>query len=257
MLHHVTNKGIGRPVILLHGNSLDHGVWSGQLSDPALAHLRLIAIDLPGHGASPWNAAGEAYTMDGFAQAVASHVRGLGPGVVLVGHSLGGHIATRVPAMCPNIGALVLVNAPPLSGVADLAHAFQPQPEMASMFTAELNDAQVRSAAEVLAWPESPHRALFEDMIKATDPRVRSDLGLEIASGRSADEQAAIRAAGVPVHMVHGEHDGLVSLPYLESHSSLFHDRRVHTLPGAGHSPQLQVPNTFNHLLLDLMESHV
>ena len=42
----------GRPILLIHGNSSSSRIWQKQLQGPLGAKYRLIAIDLPGHGAS-------------------------------------------------------------------------------------------------------------------------------------------------------------------------------------------------------------
>lgn len=252
----VQNSGTGLPVVFIHGNSLASGTWVAQLEAPALAHLRTVAVDLPGHGDSDHYPLAQRYAMHHFANTVAAFVRALGTDVVLVGHSLGGHIAMRVPALAANVKAIALVSTPPLSGVADFAHAFLPVPELAKMFSAELKEEEVQACATGLTWPNSSHAADIARMIKDTDPRVRADMGFEIASGQAADEPALIKAAGIPVLMVHGAQDAFLSLPYLEGHAPLFWRGRVHSIAGAGHTPQLQQPEAFNQLLISFLEAH-
>src|SRR5262245_61851027 len=102
MLNAVTNKGSGPELILVHGNSMDHSVWSQQLVDPALSQFRLTAIDLPGHGGSAPYPAERPYTVEAFAADVAAFVAGRDRPYV-VGHSLGGHICLRVLQRAPQV----------------------------------------------------------------------------------------------------------------------------------------------------------
>jgi pimeloyl-ACP methyl ester carboxylesterase len=46
------SAGQGPPVVLIHGNSSSSRVFSRQLDGPLGQRFRLIAVDLPGHGAS-------------------------------------------------------------------------------------------------------------------------------------------------------------------------------------------------------------
>jgi|SRR5690349_13822097 pimeloyl-ACP methyl ester carboxylesterase len=46
------SQGTGRPILLVHGNSSSSRIWQKQLQGPLGSKYRLIAIDLPGHGAS-------------------------------------------------------------------------------------------------------------------------------------------------------------------------------------------------------------
>jgi len=48
---HVIEKGVGSPLVLLHGFMLDSTIWVNQFRDLADSH-RLIAVDLRGHGKS-------------------------------------------------------------------------------------------------------------------------------------------------------------------------------------------------------------
>lgn len=251
-MKHLTNHGQGRAVVLVHGNSLSSVIWRPQLEDPELKDLRLVALDLPGHGESPWLKDGEAYTLDGYATAVADHVRAL-PDPILVGHSLGGHICIRALAKAQNVRGLMLVGAPPMTSAADMAEAFLPTPAMANAFKPDLSVQDARASAEVYTWPDSPWIGPMADMIMNADPRVRSDLGRELMSGHWADELALIRQSNVPVCMVQGQDEPSIALEYLNGIARAFWQERVQVLAGCGHSPQLQRPDRFRALLRDLI----
>ena len=92
-------EGAGAPLLLLHGITEDHRAWD-EIA-PALARdARVIRIDLPGHGASSPLPEYSAFSL---ATAVANFVSALGlrepPHVV--GHSLGGLLATLLGALVP------------------------------------------------------------------------------------------------------------------------------------------------------------
>ena len=88
----------GAPAILfIHGATLNWASWN-----PVRHHLdprwRVLAIDLPGHGARR----GEPYSLEGAVQAVAAAAKEVAPEkVVLVGDSLGGYSSMAAAASIP------------------------------------------------------------------------------------------------------------------------------------------------------------
>ena len=101
------------PVLLIHGNSLSREVFRMQLGGALSAKYRLVALDLPGHGNSG-NALNPSrtYTRPGLADAVIEVLGLLGLGeVVVVGWSLGGHIALQMASQFSGIPASGQINA--------------------------------------------------------------------------------------------------------------------------------------------------
>lgn len=102
-------EGAGEPLLLLHGITEDLRAWD-EIAARLAREARVIRIDLPGHGES--SALGE-YTAFTLAAATASFVRALAlpqpPRVV--GHSLGGLIATLLGALAP-VRSIVNVDQP-------------------------------------------------------------------------------------------------------------------------------------------------
>ena len=98
----------GTPVVFLHG-FLDHaGGWSRVAE--RLPGWRL-ALDLRGHGRSAWNGPGVGYHFPEYVADLDALVGQLGGAVRLVGHSMGGTIATLYAGARPDrVERLVLVD---------------------------------------------------------------------------------------------------------------------------------------------------
>lgn len=113
-LHVAIDKGVGHPVILLHGIASSSVTFDNVV--PLLgSHHRVIAIDLLGFGDSP-TPANSGYSMEEHVDALARtirqlHVRGR---VTLVGHSLGALIATRYAAVYPAVVSHLVLVSPPV-----------------------------------------------------------------------------------------------------------------------------------------------
>jgi pimeloyl-ACP methyl ester carboxylesterase len=107
-----TPDDVQPPLVLLHGLTFDRRHWGPFLSQlPAVR--RVLALDLPGHGASPESTS---YPPDDVATAVHRAVTAAGLATpVVVGHSIGGLLATVYAAAHPARG-VVNIDQPLLPG---------------------------------------------------------------------------------------------------------------------------------------------
>ncbi len=107
-----TDNGTGHAVVLLHGYLETLEIWSDFAKDLS-KNLRVISIDIPGHGKSGRIA--DIHTMDLMAEAVDAVLKNLGiDKAVLAGHSMGGYIAMSYLANYPDkIAGLVMFHSNP------------------------------------------------------------------------------------------------------------------------------------------------
>jgi pimeloyl-ACP methyl ester carboxylesterase len=134
----IVEGGAGPPLVLLHGPGGNHTHWA-QVLPALMATNRVVAPDLPGHGAS---AAVDADTVLAWLAELIELTCPTPP--TQVGNALGGAIAARFAATSPGaLSGLVLVDA---LGLAD----FDPAPAFG------------RALIEFLAEPiEQSHDALW------------------------------------------------------------------------------------------------
>ena len=108
---HIEVTGNGPDLVLLHGWGLNVRVWDGLVEELRDRH-RLIAVDLPGHGKSPWTPgrntpAEQAWLLHSTLAPISNRYS-------LLGWSLGGQIALDLAAAMPaQIEKLVLVATTP------------------------------------------------------------------------------------------------------------------------------------------------
>jgi pimeloyl-ACP methyl ester carboxylesterase len=246
------SPGQGRPVVLVHGNSSSSRTWRHLLDGSFGRRHRCLAPDLPGHGASPAAPPGSGvYSVPGYADVLSGFVEALDArDAVIVGWSLGGHIALEASSRLPDAAGYAIYGTPPISGPADLAEAFLPNPALQTGFTADVDrDAALAYARSFFA-PGSPlpTAELVADIL-ATDGTARSDLGAGLA-GATADEVAIVAGLDKPLAVLHGAAEQLVNPGYLHKlRAPTLWRGAVQIVQGAGHALQEEAPDELAALL--------
>lgn len=255
-INYVESAGDGRPVVFVHGNSASSGTWQGVLEGSFGQRFRCLAIDLPGHGDSAPAADQAIYSLPGYARVLAEFAASLGAAdAVFVGWSLGGHIVLEAAPDLPSAAGFVIFGTPPVSGPADMATAFQPNPVMNVGFTADVSEEDARAYAASFTAPGSTIslESSVADILR-TDGAARAGLGASVVAGQAADEIAIAGSLTQPLAILHGEQEQLVSLPYIQRLTipSLWRGD-VFVIAGTGHAPHLEDQAAFEWVLTEFM----
>jgi pimeloyl-ACP methyl ester carboxylesterase len=237
------------PVLLIHGNSSCLGVFRYQIDGPSARQNRLIAFDLPGHGRS-----GDAidpartYTLPGFAD-VSREVLSLFAveEAVVLGWSLGGHIALEMMQEFSGAKGLVLVGTPPV-GPDTFSEGFRLSPHLKLAAAAKWSDADVERFGHAI-FDEAFSPDLKTALVRA-DGVARSTLFEARRAGAGADQRKLVESLTMPIAVLNGAEDPFINLNYLDSISfqNLWRGK-CQRIDGAGHAPFLQKPTVFNEIL--------
>ena len=255
-ISYLQSEGDGRPVVFVHGNSASARTWRPLLDGPFGRRFRCLALDLPGHGESAPAADHALYSLPGYAAVLAGFAGALDAGnAVVVGWSLGGHIALEAAPLMPDAAGFVIFGTPPVASAAQMGEAFLPNPAMNIGFTEVVSEDDARAYAASFTAPGSalPADGFVADIL-ATDGAARASLLASIGAGRFADQVAIAGSLRQPLAILQGSGEQLVSLDYLQQLDlpSLWRGE-VQLIAGAGHAPQQETPEQFAGLLAEFI----
>jgi pimeloyl-ACP methyl ester carboxylesterase len=258
---HLVERGAGRPLVLIHGITLQAAVWSPQFHQLA-GRYQVLAMDVRGHGGSR---AGS----DGFGRKVAA--RDLATvmdhfdlhDAVIVGHSMGGTIVMEFARDSPEqvakrVAGLVFMDT--------AAYHFLPNPALA---VAQALGRHVKERLE--SGRPVPHRQFGEDNLswamarlafgqrpsaKAVD-QVRRFLeevpqSTSLPSGIDLldhDARRVLAATHTPSLVLVGSRDVLTPVFAARRVARFLPDARLEVVPGAGHQLMQERPDEVAVLL--------
>ncbi|MFN3889688.1 MAG: alpha/beta fold hydrolase [Beijerinckiaceae bacterium] len=245
------SSGGRAPVLLIHGNSMSGEAFNALLSGPLGRTYRLIAADLPGHGASADAVfPDKAYTIPGFADAMLDVLFALDAAdATLCGWSLGGHIALEMMARSPFAQAAFTIAAPPVTPGPSAIGGFNVTGAIGLFMTEDLCAADKRRLAELSAGAPAPDFA-YAAAARA-DGRMRRVVVESMLNGVGADPAPLFAETGRLVALAIGEHEAFVAREFMKSvNGPALWRGGVQEIAGGGHAPFLDAPGTFNEMLL-------
>lgn len=262
-LIHLVERGHGRPLLLIHGITLQAGIWAPQLHGLA-DRYRVVAVDVRGHGRSR---AGR----DGFgrriaAQDVATVLEDLDlRDAIVVGHSMGGMILMEF------LGDFPGVLADRVAGVVFMNTAAYQLAPRAVLPLARAAGSRLRTRYE--AGRPVPQRAFGDDDLSwvlaraafGARPSARAvdqvrryvaevPQATSLPSGIDLldhDAREALRATRTPALILVGSRDLLTPVAAARRIAEFLPHARLEILPAAGHQLMQERPRELARLLDD------
>jgi pimeloyl-ACP methyl ester carboxylesterase len=252
-----TGNPDGQPILFIHGLSQGRLAWSRQLNSELGRDMRLVTMDLRGHGRSerPHDAYGEPFLWANDIQAVITTLRLTRP--ILCGWSYGGVVIGDY-LYCHGeqaVGGIVLVDAVSMLGESvlpflgtDFIGSFP------GLFATDVEESSTGLQAFLrLCTSTDLEPAEFYSILgynSVVPPRVRQAM-----MSRTVDRTEVFAQLETPVLITHGLDDRIV-LPAMSEHiASQVPNARTSFYPGVGHSPFLESTQRFNTELREFATS--
>lgn len=252
----VEDRGVGRPILLVHGFPLNHAMWSAQI-DVLASQFRVIAPDLRGFGRSE-STPSNIVTMEQFADDLAALLDALAINepVTYCGLSMGGYIAfpflrqhagrlrglilcdTRAAADSPGVAAARLV-------AAESVMKEGPKPLADGMLPRVLG----RTTLE-----QHPHvvDGLRRMMMSAAPHAIAA-----AQRGMAARQDATAMLAEIkcPTLVLVGEEDASTPPTEMQAMAAAIPGSQYVEIPSAGHLTPMENPAAVNAAVSDFLKS--
>ena len=262
--HSITyvQEGAGPVLLLIHGIAGSLETWRSVV-DPLARNATVIAVDLPGHGAS--SPAGGDYSLGSLAAGLRDVLTALGHDrATLVGHSLGGGIAMQFSYQFPDMTErLVLVSSGGLGLEVNpaLRAASLPGASLFLSVTAQAARGASGIAGRVLRATHLSSKPSLDELARSyasladADRRtaflatVRGVVGLNGQTVGAADR--LYLAQDLPVLLIWGSQDPIIPVEHARSAHELLPDSTLAVFDGVGHFPHVEAPQRFVTTLED------
>jgi pimeloyl-ACP methyl ester carboxylesterase len=242
--------GAGRDLVLLHGNAASTYAWR-KVIEPLAAHFHVHALDLPGFGFSD-KPADAPYDPSWLASKVVAYMTALGiERAVMVGNSMGGHVASDVAILYPaRVAALVLIDA---SGLRAEDGSVGEPPLAMRIATWPLVGALVRALPARSLVAGALRHAVY-DPATVTDADVDAYyLPLRTPNGMLAflrskshpldpERDELVSAIRAPTLVITGDSDRMVPQSVAQRYHRLIAGSRLEVFEHTGHLPQEERP---------------
>jgi pimeloyl-ACP methyl ester carboxylesterase len=249
-------QGSGPPVLLLHGWPTSSFLWRGVMP-PIADHNRVVALDLPGFGASD-KPLGIRYDFEFFGRALDGFLTALGiDAVALAVHDLGGPVGVHWALHRPQrVTRLALLNTLVYPEFSEAVLAFIKactEPELRAQLTSPqgLEAAMRLGLADETKLTDEALAGVREPFEDEDSRRALADAGIGLEIEGFAEIARLLPSLQVPVRIVYGERDRILP-DVAETMARVKRDlpqAEVTALPGCGHFLQEEAPQEIGELL--------
>ena len=256
-------RGNGAPLVLLHGWGLNVRVWD-TLAPALEAHRQIIAVDLPGHGRSPWQdrCASASAQVQWIGETVAQRI-GRMP-YALLGWSFGAQLALRwavqPPADLQPPSHLMLIAATPRFTLGPDWPYGTPEARLLHMaagltsdylqIVSDFLELQVRGSAVGSRVLEQLSAALFTH-----GEAVPQALAADLDALRTTDLRALLAGIDIPALVLAGQYDRVVPPGACAALAAALPRARLVEIPRAAHAPFLSHTAEVADLLVQFLAS--
>jgi 3-oxoadipate enol-lactonase len=243
-------SGKGPLAILIHGFPLDHRMWRNVLNGELQQHRTLCAVDLRGHGVSPY-CGDDMHTMSGFAEDIACIIKSFGDEPVDVcGLSMGGYIAFALHADQPElVRSLVLTNT---RAAADTDA--QREVRNTAIEAVQANGAAVMADAmipKLLAnkateQQQTELRSMIENV--PSDSIIADQRGLQ----QRPDRRQELQHIAVPTMVLVGSEDAITSEQEAIEMANMIPNAQLNVIRDTGHMSPMEAPEAWSRAVSHL-----
>lgn len=250
---HYTQKGQGKPLVLVHGFPLDSRIWSHQV-EALSSDYRVIAPDLHAFGQSRASRPSTLRSMAEDLRALLQQLDALP--CALAGLSMGGYVALEYSKMCPtDIQALILVDT---KAEADTSEAKEARTAMIELVRSQGARAVAEGMMPKMVAPaalskQRPVVATLRQIMESQSPQA-----IEWALAAMRDRQdfvESLKSIADPALVIVGEHDAITPPSLAQKLSGAIPRSQLAVIPDAGHMSPIENPQAVTEAIRSFLKA--
>lgn len=244
------NADASKTIFFLHGNSQSSNAWRKQLNSSVLSDWRLVAFDLPAHGASGFP--GKQYcAVPKLAQLLREAIKKLmdDKPYILAGISLATNIIAEMLAFDLHPSGIILAGPCVIGDNITLEKMMKPNMHVQVLFMDDAGEQNVQLYAmdTSASRDEEDMQSILKDY-HSVQKGFRSLLGESIQQGKFNDEINLLRKTNTPLLIIFGEDEKVIDPGYLDEIEIPLWQNQIFKIEGASHLVNIDEPEKFNEL---------
>jgi 3-oxoadipate enol-lactonase len=248
-------KGMGIPILFIHGFPLSRKIWIPQLDD--LADISdVISVDLRGHGESyPFEAP---YSMELFADDCKRLLESeeITSQIIVCGLSMGGYVTLALYRKYPQLfKAMILTStragADSEQGKINREKTIKNVRKFGVVYVVDTMLPKLLSGYSLSTKPILVNT--LRDIMMETS--IQGVIGSSQGMKNRPDSTSLISQINCPVLIVHGEDDQIIPASEAETMHHQITNSQFKKIPSAGHLPNMEQSDLYNQILRDFIIS--
>jgi pimeloyl-[acyl-carrier protein] methyl ester esterase len=251
VLSYGVEGGGDKTLVFIHGFGGSRGLWRWQVEE-FVSQARCLAIDLPGHGESPWHP----LTLSDMADSVVEVMDHEGMTMAhMVASSFGGLVALRIVERAPECVSAV-------SFTGSLPRFLESEDFPAGLNVERIHKLAGQFKGDVAGVLDMFFRSMFtmkerasgqfsrlKDLRKSLPVPRREALLAVLEMLEAEDLRPVLKSLSVPVQFIQGDQDPICPLAATEKVRTMKPEARIDIVRDCGHFPFLSYPSEFGRLL--------
>lgn len=251
-MNYIVNGNEKGTIFCIHGNSSSAKVFEKILSSDKISQTK-IAVDLLGHGENhPKNLSLNELSFESQKKHLLERILQIDDHILLVGNSLGGHLAIELAKEIPNLKGLVIMGSPPLKKPINFEEAFLPVAALNTFLTEFPNEKEIIEAFDIAVLNNSEKANMISDFKKA-NPFARKATAIDLMQNRLLDQYTIFTELLIPKYIIRGDSDISVNSKYLEKvKNACDKSCEIIDIQNCGHYPSIDKPIEFINFIKNI-----
>ncbi len=248
------------PILFLHGNSACKEAFENQFAHFRDKH-RIIAFDLPGHGASDNGNPETTYNVIAYADIARTILDRLDvKNPFVMGWSLGGYNALELTSRDPSAysGIITTGTSPLTIAPDDFANGHNPKSHMILAGKQYLTNAESNTLASHATVPKSEKSNFLHSNLRRTDGRARFYMITKLTIVNWPRQMRMLTGGTIPVAVMNGDDDPFLNHSYIADlpYGNIWQGKTT-DIPYGRHAPFFNAPDAFNSELEAFMQAAI